>query len=440
MRRNLRLLALILGLLALVSALAGTGAATSPPGTVVMSGLDNPRGLASGPEGGLYVAEAGRGGPGPPCSVVLGLLQCVGPSGAVSRLWHGAQARIATGLPSYAPAGGAGATGPHDISLHGRGGAYVTIGLGANPALRAIFGQDFGHLARLKPNGSWRLDADISAYEATHNPDQSPVPDSNPYGLLAQAGGRVVTDAGGNDLLRVASNGTISTLVVLPSRPQGRPTDSVPTGVVVGPDGAYYVGELTGAPYFLDSARVYRVVPGQAPQPYGPTFSFISDLGWGPDGHLYVLQLASATGLSGPGELFRVESNGTKTLVVSGLESPGGVVFGPDNGLYVSNRGTSAGTGEVLRFSLPLAPPPLPAPVPPPPPPPPAPPSCLVPRVIGFRLPPAKAAIRHFNCSVGRVRHAHARRRNIGRVIAQAPGGGKTRPAGTKVNLVVGRK
>ncbi len=33
--------------------------------TVVMSGLDNPRGLAFGPNGDLYVAEAGRGGPGP---------------------------------------------------------------------------------------------------------------------------------------------------------------------------------------------------------------------------------------------------------------------------------------------------------------------------------------------------------------------------------------
>ena len=49
----------------------------------------------------------------------------------------GTQERIATGLPSYAPESGAGATGPHDISLHGRGNAYVTIGLGANPDLRA---------------------------------------------------------------------------------------------------------------------------------------------------------------------------------------------------------------------------------------------------------------------------------------------------------------
>ena len=98
--RNIRLLALIVGLVAVLGAFAGTSGATDPPGTVVMSGLDNPRGLAFGPEGGLYVAEAGRGGPGPPCEMIRGQLQCVGTSGAVSRLWHGAQERISTGLPS----------------------------------------------------------------------------------------------------------------------------------------------------------------------------------------------------------------------------------------------------------------------------------------------------------------------------------------------------
>ena len=80
-------------------AVAVLGAQPAVP--VVMSGLDNPRGLGIGPEGALYVAEAGRGGPGP-CGVNSpGETRCFGPTGAVSRLWRGDQERIATGLPSH---------------------------------------------------------------------------------------------------------------------------------------------------------------------------------------------------------------------------------------------------------------------------------------------------------------------------------------------------
>jgi hypothetical protein len=349
--RILRLLALLIAVGALAAAFSGGGAAVTPPGTVVMSGLDNPRHLAFGPEGALYVAEAGRGGSGP-CIFIRGATQCAGPTGGVSRLWHGAQERVVDGLPSYAAAPGNGATGPHGISLHGRGNAYVTIGLGGETtppsAFRAIMGQGFGWTARFQPNGNWRYAADVAAYEEAHDPAGGLV-DSNPYGILAQAGGQLVVDAGGNDLLHVHASGVITTVATFPSRP-GRSTDSVPTSVVRGADGAYYVGELTGGPFTPGLARVYRVVPGHAPEPYGPTFSFIIDLAWGPDGHLYVLQFASLPGNSGPGILYRIESDGSKTPVVTDLIAPGGVEFGPDGALYISNKSVLAGAGEVLRF------------------------------------------------------------------------------------------
>lgn len=63
-RRAVRFAAAGVVSLAAVAA-PGTQAAASPAFTVIASGLDNPRGLAFGPEGGLYVAESGRGGPGP---------------------------------------------------------------------------------------------------------------------------------------------------------------------------------------------------------------------------------------------------------------------------------------------------------------------------------------------------------------------------------------
>ena len=324
-----------------------------PKVTTVMSGLDNPRGLAFGPEGALYVAEAGRGGGGP-CVFLRGALQCYGPSGSVSRLWNGVQERILTGLPSQVSSAGE-ANGPHDISFQGRGGAFVTIGFGGEPSLRAQFGPPgalFGTLIQVSAGGPWKVVADVSAHEASENPDNSPVKDTNPYGVLAEPGARIVADAGANALLQVQPNGGISTIAVFPSRPQGRSTDAVPTSVVVGPDGAYYVGELTGFPFTPGAARVYRVVPGAAPEVFRDNFKTIIDIAFGRDGSLYVLEHATGNGFSGPGDIIRVEPNGTRTTVYQGLTRPGSILIGPNDEIYVSNRGTSVGTGEVLKIEL----------------------------------------------------------------------------------------
>lgn len=324
--------------------------AAQPEVTVVMSGLDNPRGLAFGPVGDLYVVEAGRGGEGP-CVVFPIGERCYGPSGAVTRLWRGVQERLVSGLPSHALPNGQEATGPHDISFHGRGGAYVTIGWGGNPALRDSLGAAgalFGTLVHISAGGAWRAIADVSAFEQRVNPAGGPV-DSNPFGVLAGPAARVVVDAGANSLLRVAANGEVSALATFPSRPL-RVTDAVPTSVAVGPDGAYYVGELTGLPFAEGAARVYRIEPGGNPQVYLEGFQAIIDLTFGPDANLYVLQ--HGTGpmfFSGPGQLIRVEPDGTRTVVVDGLSRPTSVVIDDDGTIYVTNHGIEAGTGEVLK-------------------------------------------------------------------------------------------
>lgn len=325
--------------------------------TVVMSGLDNPRGLTFAPPGdadgggeaALYVAEAGKGGTGN-CLFIRGQQQCAGATGAVSRLWKGEQSRVVTGLPSYAPVSGAGATGPEDVSFKGGAGlGYVVIGLHGNPAIRAVLGDGLGWIVRFRPSGVWTYDVDVAAYEASVNPGQGPV-DSNPHGLLEGAGRRLVVESGGNALLQIDSQGEISTLAVFPSRPQGRSTDSVSTAVALGPDGAYYVGELTGVPFSVGAARVYRVVPGEAPQIYLMNFTAIIDLDFDREGNLYVLEHATGPGLSGPGALTRVAPNGDRTVVAAGLTRPTSVAIGPDCNAYVSNRGTSAGIGEVIRI------------------------------------------------------------------------------------------
>jgi hypothetical protein len=125
----------------------------------------------------------------------------------------------------------------------------------------------------------------------------------------------------------------------------------VPTAVVVGPDGAYYVSELTGVPFAAGAARIYRVVPGAPPQIFLDGFKTIIDLDFGPDGSLYVLEHATGPAFfTLPGQVIRVAPSGSRSVVVGGLTRPGSLVVGPDRAIYVSNRGTSVGIGEVLRI------------------------------------------------------------------------------------------
>jgi hypothetical protein len=337
----------------------GASPAAEPTVTVVMSGLDNPHGLAFGPQGALYVAESGRGAgrclEGDPGRFVnsAGEWRCYGPTGAITRLWNGEQVRVATGLPSHAPNGGVFAGGVNDISFNGVGGMYVAMGLGNAPSIvRPAVGPAgnlLGTLLKVNAGGGWRVVADIAAYEAANDPNGGLI-DSNPYGVLAEPGSFLVVDAGANALFRVTPDGSVETAAVFPSRP-ARSTDAVPTSIAVGPDGAYYIGESTGVPFAAGAARVYRLFPGGEPEVYLTGFKMIVDLAFGPDGSLYVLQFATGpVFFTGPGELVRVAPDGTRTVVLTGLDAPTSVVAGDDGAVYVTNHGTMPGAGEVLRL------------------------------------------------------------------------------------------
>jgi hypothetical protein len=369
MSRRMRLL---LPLLVLAALLGLSATALAHGGTsvkVVASGLDNPRHLEIGRWGAVYVAEAGRGGTETgPCIAgeEEGSQICAGATGAVTKIWRGHQFRVLTGLPSLAdPATGSDALGPHDIALRPFGGAYVVVGLGANPEVRDQLGElgpGFGQLYKVSPFGHIRPVADISAFEAAENPDGGEL-DSNPYAVLTRFGRTVVVDAGGNSLLRVRHGGDISTLAVFPERlvpappdipdlPPELPMQSVPTGVVVAPDGAYYVSELTGFPFVPGAARIHRVVPGSEPEVFAEGFTNVTDLAFDRRGNLYVLEFARNGILSGDptGALYRVAPDGSRELVLSEpLEQPTGLAIGHWGEIYISNHGASAGTGEVLR-------------------------------------------------------------------------------------------
>ncbi len=322
--------------------------------------------MAFGPEGALYVAEAGIGGSSSICRPTeTGGQQCYGPSGSVTRidLKKGNTARITTGLPSF---GTDEPIGVHDISFQGRGNGFVLTGLGANPADRATYGPDgmnFGRIARMLPMGSYRYGTDISGFEAAANPDGGEV-DSNPYGLLALPDDvKIVADAGANALLKVDGYDNISVLAVFPDRmvdappflglPPGTqiPMQAVPTSVTLGPDGYLYVSQLTGFPFPAGAANIYRVpMSGGDPEVAYSGFTSVVDIAFGPDGSLYVAQISDNLLTGALGSIVKVAPDGSRSTIFQG-PFLGGVEVGPDGAVYVTTGAVFPGGGTVVRIA-----------------------------------------------------------------------------------------
>jgi hypothetical protein len=348
---------------------------------VVAKGLDNPRGLGVGADGALYVTESGRGGSGPCIVGDLGDQRCFGTTGALTRVdpWHGKQTRILSGLPSLAAPDGSQAMGPADVASESRSPAYLIIGLGADPAVRAKLphkARAMAQLSRITRFGKVEPVADLGAFEAANDPDKSqPRSDpaagtvaSNPSQLATDHyGNAVVADSAGNDVLTI-KDGKVSLLAVIPfltipadpvaamaAHHPAQIVESVPTSVVRGPDGAFYVGQLTGEPFPEGAASVWRIKPGRPPQQYATGFTQITDLAFGRDGSLYVLEFAKKSMLAGPspGALIRVKKNGKRQELAPGaLQQATGLALDKDHA-YVSTNGLGApGAGKVLRVRL----------------------------------------------------------------------------------------
>ena len=218
--------------------------------------------------------------------------------------------------------------------------------------------------------------------------DQEEAPtESNPFGVALVRHGVLVTDAAGNDLLKIKKNGSIETVARFPTRtlavpeglPEGPPAgtqieaEAVPTAVAVGPDGAWYVSELRGFPFTKGASRIWRIEPGTEDAECDPDakrgpcrvfadgFTSVIDLAWADD-TLLVLELvkegllAAEAGTAPPiGALWAVE-DGSKTEIAEGsLLAPGGVAVADEERLYVTT-GTllGPGAGEVVRIKAAL--------------------------------------------------------------------------------------
>ena len=323
--------------------------------TVIASHLNNPRGLAAAPGGRLYLAEAGRGGK----VCVKGGEQgttCIGLTGSFDLVTKHGVKRLVTGLISGAGEGGVAAEGPVSVSRGPNGSFYGLFGLSSHEVppkgvipgyLRAAALAELGRLVRVSHHHSIRVVSDVGdqdwAWTNTHRYlAPKDFPDANPNAVLYSHGHRYVIDAGANTLVDVHRNGAAKVIAFFPV-PKGSQSDSVPTCVARGPDGALYVGELLGGFYSPGHARIWRVVPGHAPKVWATGLSTVQGCGFGRDGAFYATEYQTGGLNEGPtanpaGDVVRIDRHGHRThLSVGKLFFPSGFAPGSGGSIYVSN-------------------------------------------------------------------------------------------------------
>lgn len=287
------------------------------------------------------------------------------------------------------------------VAAVGRGSFFVSTG-GGDLALES----GIWHVSR----GQVRLVGDIHAFETDHDPDalEGPQwkdqrceqagpftagPQSNPYHVAALGGDTaLVGDAAGNSVLAVSKDGDVDWVaVVTPPVADGSastdPADwltnpnatypdldcyaqPVPTSVAIGPDGAYYVGELTGSSADQPAgatgvSRVWRIEPGarhvvcpsEACTPLLTGLTAVIDLAFGPDGHLYVAEYNLAGGLMGlfggptAGDLLECDvDTGTCDVAAADLTLPSALAFDKRGDLWLLTN--NIGTPTVERVDL----------------------------------------------------------------------------------------
>ena len=323
----------------------------TPAGTIVATGLVNPRGFTWGANGTMFVGLAGSGGdiPGPEGSPFSG-----GSTAGIAAIRNGKVTMLASGLASAVWRDIDWVWGVNDVAILGVH-LYALLGGGVgsgNP-------EQPNGVYRIAANGTATLVADLGSWV-----DANPVAYTPPEG--AQTGGSFfdmtpigealwVVDSINGQVLQVTPAGKITRIADLS---KGHP---VPSGIVADPSGGAYVADLTAAPYVQGSAKIRHIDLDGTVTDVWKGFTTITGLAVGPNGALCVAELSSQISEAEP---FLTEGSGrilcqtgphAGEVVASGLDYPVALGFGPDGGLYVSVPafGADQGGGEIIRLDVP---------------------------------------------------------------------------------------
>ena len=311
-------------------------------------------GVATAPDGSLIVADAGQG------------------------LVDADDGSLIASLP-----------GVTDVAPMAGGGLWALTGIEPGPST----------LYKVDGEGNAVHFADILGFEAKRNPHPAEI-DSNAFDVADLGGGEaLVAEAGGNDLLKVNKHGKVKLVAVLPDElvstanakslagcpdppspdlveicelPDMMPAEPVATSVTIGPDGAYYVGELKGFPAPTGESKVWRIEPNARNAKCGHSplcsvvfdgFTSVIDLTFGPDGRLYVAQIDDASwfAVEAAQEGLDVMAGGSVHAcdlatqgceeVISGLPILTSIAFRNDGSLWGSIWSLVPGMGDVVQLA-----------------------------------------------------------------------------------------
>jgi hypothetical protein len=361
-----------------VAALLATGAvetatvrSAAPSVTVFASGLNDPRGLAFGPNGHLYVAEAGSGGASTSTVGLCDQVAAIGPitGGFTGRVLeiapNGGVAEVVSGLPSSEaiPQVGGDKLGVSSVAfignqLHaliaGGGCSHGHVEPGSNNAVVTIDRYGVSQIADLS---TWLLaNPGAKGAEEPRNPDYEP--DGTWYSLLFANGRLYATEPNHGLLVSVHhERGDVA----LESDLFSQFGDHTYTALAAD-RGDLYVGTLgqivwNPAPPIPDvnesfAAGIYRLSRNGHATQFASGLRAVLGLAFDQQHQLYALE--SPIFVPGTGRLVRVSETGNHQTVLGGLTFPSAVIRGPDNAFYISECGyhCQPGEGRILRVTF----------------------------------------------------------------------------------------
>jgi len=329
--------------------------------TVVVGGLQYPRGFTFGKDGSIYVAEAGM--PEANSTSTVGLCPQtpppVGPyvggfGGRVSRVtMAGQRTTVADALPSARNQLGD-VDGVADVAFSD-GKLYVLIASGCP---RGMIDTP-SSVSRIKDNGKLKMEANLSTWIQSHpvaHPEADDLePDGDWYNMAATEKLLYLVEANQGNLVSMRpDNGEVQRVADVSATENGH---VVPTGLALLKGGEeLLVGELTPFPAVPGASNLLRYSDDGAVLGRLGGFTAVLGVATDPAGNTYILETFTCATMTpcfpspGSGDVVRVRPNGTRDVVASGLSFATALRRGPDGALYVANFGYGPpGMGQILR-------------------------------------------------------------------------------------------